>query len=370
MASPIKRGRIHTILDVRVFMRVSQRCVAVAAFVYWLLSAAVTKADDAAVATVVKNLSIPSAVAIRPGGSAESYEIFVADVGAGRIVKLVSNEPNATADAITEFESKVNPAEPFTSPGPQGLNFLDPMRLVVVGGSDDGRAFVRLYELREPEIILTASQHVQQLEPPQAADPSNLDVRVFHAIARTQANDQVADLLILTAQGDEGPAALWRIAVRANTLAELEVFDAKVPGDALAVPPGVTVGSHGYVVVSESAARSTNSRLRFCNPIDGMVALQLEVNLTNIVALAYSPKAGNLFAASFHSGNGKLGGIYRIDDVGKPAAPACRAVKVADVSRPTALAFGPDGALYVTAMGKTDDDKTDSGVLLKVSGDL
>jgi hypothetical protein len=45
-------------------------------------------------------------------------------------------------------------------------------------------------------------------------------------------------------------------------------------------------------------------------------------------------------------------------------------VKVADVARPSALAFGPDGALYVTAFGKPTDHESATGVLLKLTGEL
>jgi hypothetical protein len=63
------------------------------------------------------------------------------------------------------------------------------------------------------------------------------------------------------------------------------------------------------------------------------------------------------------------GGVFRIDAVSETPAAKCNAVKIADVVRPTALAFGPDGALYVTAFGELDKEES-PGVLLKITGDL
>ena len=86
----------------------------------------------------------------------------------------------------------------------------------------------------------------------------------------------------------------------------------------------------------------------------------MATNLKQLVGLAYSPTSGSLYAADF------AGGIHRIDDASEPGRPACRTVKVADVSKPTALAFAPDGALYVVTFGSADDD----GTLEVVTGNL
>ena len=101
-------------------------------------------------------------------------------------------------------------------------------------------------------------------------------------------------------------------------------------------------------------------RLAFYNPIDGKVELAMATDLHEFIGLAYSPITGSLYAADF------AGGIHRIDDASEPGHPACRTVKVADVSKPTALAFAPDGALYVVTFGSGDDD----GTLEVITGEL
>jgi hypothetical protein len=326
-------------------------------------------AADPTVQTVMKDFAAPRGVAIRPGGTAESYEVVVADTGAGRIVLLVSNQPALGRDIITGFEvSDAEKSRSHDSDGPQGVAFLDNMRLIVAGG-ESGAACIRLYELREPDATLKADQFSQNVEPQLADDSTDSKPRGFHSVARTQANEQVPDLLIATSFGDGPAAPLWKVPVRANTLGELEVFEVAQPRSAAPPAAGITVSTHGYVVSSRSAAGSNSSRLVFQNPIDGKVALEVDVDLAMIVGLAYSPITGRLYAASAAPTGQGQGGIYRIDDNGQPGAPACKAVRIVQVPNPIALAFGPDGALWVTATGDSDADDT-SGVLLKLTGSL
>jgi hypothetical protein len=324
-------------------------------------------AADVTSQTVARDLSNPRGVAIRPGGTTESYGVVVADTGGGRIILLVSNQPELARDFITGFETNTDKVDPGYLAGPQGLVFLDNMRLIVAGG-ENGQAYVRLYELREPDATLKADQFSQNFEPQLPGDSTDPKPRGFHAIARTQANEQVPDLLIATSFGNDQAARLWKVPVRANTLGELEVFQAGRSESAASLAAGITVGTHGYVVSSATAAKSNSSRLVFQNPIDGKLALELDVNLPTIVGLAYSP-SGRLYAASAAPAGQGQGGIYRIDDNGQAGAPACKAVRIAQVPNSTALAFGPDGTLWVTATGDSDTN-TKSGTLLKLTGKL
>ena len=337
-----------------------------------LFAAAASATEDVTVATMLQGLQSPCGLAIRPGASGDDYEIYVSDPGAGRVIRVRSGQPGTGEHAITGFASPRTGDNAVQSSGPRGLLFLDRTRLVVTGGEGDGHAFIRLYEVSDEQTPLAAERYEQHIEQAASGEQPAVVVKSFHGLARTLANDSVADMLVVVALGKQGSAGTWKVPIRAGTLGELEIFSSAQPRDELIVPGGIAVGRHGYIVVSEPIANDDAhaNRLTFLNPIDGSVALELTVELPAVASLAYSPRTGNLHAAAFASSHAERGGIYRIDDVGEPGKPACAAVKIAEVARPTALAFGPDGALYVAALGESDGSETNTGVLLKLTGEL
>jgi hypothetical protein len=85
------------------------------------------------------------------------------------------------------------------------------------------------------------------------------------------------------------------------------------------------------------------------------------------VGLAYST-SGQLYAIDLAWQDENAGGVYRLDDARFEGQPACRAVKIAEVVRPTSLLFAPDGALYVASWGKGNGAK--QGTIVKISGEF
>jgi hypothetical protein len=328
-------------------------------------------ADASAVAVkkVLTGLKNPHDVAVRPEGSSEAYEVFIAESGAGRVVKILSNKPEKRVDVISGFSTKPANDDKLSSPGVHSLEFLDHMRLVATGGDEDGVPFVRLYELPEPASPLTADQHKHEANVPEAGKEPNFNAHVFRGVARTQPNDRVGDFLLVSAPNEGQPTGLVYVPVRSGTLGDAVPAQLKNAGDDFQIS-AIAVGSNGYVVVAgnERGESTQPSRLSFFSPLDRRIVLQLPTELQRIVAVAYSPKSGNLFVANAPTNDDDRAGIYRIDRVAQSDAAACKAVKIAYVRNPTALAFAPDGVLYVTASGDPKDKN--SGKLLKLTGNL
>jgi hypothetical protein len=335
------------------------------------LTATAAASDKATVTKLMSGLERPVAIAVRPDANGEDYQIFVADSRAGRIACLPRANAEAWKDVITAFE--LPPANGSNTPtaGPSGLFLLDRNRLVVTGNAASGRAYVRLYELADDHAVLSAEQYEQQIEPPASSDSEVPAIESFAGMTRTRANRYVADVVIFRVQGRSGRPGTWQAPVRAGTLGALSVFAPVLQSDDASRAGAIAVAPQGYVVVTESPADDSDAKvLRFLDPVDGSLVLETRVEMPPIVAIAYSPRTGSLYAAATGSSDEKRDGIYRIDDESRPGRPAAAGVQIGKLQRPTAMAFAPDGTLYVTALGELDDDDTVAGILVKVTGEL
>jgi hypothetical protein len=321
-------------------------------------------APDSAIETVLTSLTQPCGVTVRPGESADRYEILIADSGTGRVLRIWNNEPQTTVEVISGFATATPESDQFPA-GPTGLLLLDRTH-VVVGVSNSEAATIRLFELIDEPTPMAADQAKQQLR----LAATGRDWSHVHAFARTRANDAVSDDLLLTCSGN-GAGEVRRIPLVAGTLTEVERFAGPRDEFQKDAPIAIAVGESGYVVVgwAGSLEGPQDSRLVFYNPKNGARLMELPMKLYDIAALAYNPKSGNLYAADLAWSKPEQGGVFRIDDASEPGNARCIAVKIADLQHPSALAFGPDGALYVTAWGDTNS-KQPQGVLLRITGDL
>jgi DNA-binding beta-propeller fold protein YncE len=326
---------------------------------------ALSGADDISVETLLRGLNNPCGVSIRPSESSEPFEIFVAESGAGRIIRITSGpEKPSAADVVTGF-SVTELGDGGLPVGPIGLLFLDRRRLVV-GVSNADSASVQLFELADDQAPLRPDSTKQEIKLKSARDIPNH----VYAIARTRANETVRDALVITRFDNGQSGELQSIGLRADTLDEFAKF-AEAVDSSKGSPAAISIGEGGYVVVGwvGSLAKPGDSRLAFYNPASGKLLMELTTDLYDILGLAYSPRTGNLYAADAAWMDTKRGGVFRIDAAPAPGSSKCSVQKIADVLRPSALAFGPDGALYVTAFGNIENEDS-PGVLVKITGNL
>lgn len=341
-------------------------CVAVGAFAQE--SRFPLAGDESAnyqVEEVFTELDNPCGLALRPpSGEEATDEFFFAESGAGRVLHFAVDTPAKSQEVLGKLATHTLGNENPIEVGPWALGFLTPSKLVVMGGVlVDGKEHVGVYALPEDGKALSADQLDHTVGP---LNPEDTDERIgFQALA-------ISETAAYFASGSESaPGQIIYSAIEAN---RLDSFRPLMKEQIAEWPAGIClspVNSAGsqYLVASNlgKLLEVRDSQLVFMDPFSGTVFMQLDAGLFDMVGLAYSP-SGQLYAIDFAWQNPETGGVYRLDDARWEGRPACRAVKIASVVRPTSLAFASNGTLLVTAFGSSDKPKL--GKIVKISGEF
>ncbi len=314
---------------------------------------------------LLSDLDNPVGLALRPTQAKRGpYELYLAESGAGRIVRVVTDALEQVDGVIVNFA--VGEQLGFRT-GPLGLVFINRKKLVV-GLCDEGENSGKLvsYALGEAGTTVDAGEQDHAVGPLRSKLGSGKDRLSFFGLAMTEATCYVTSSRL----GADG--LVLKAGVRANRLVYLQPLIDVEKEVGFGAPGGIAVIPRprpAFLVVALMGSRETpqDSRLVFFLPSTGKVALSLPTGLHDILSLAYSP-SGQLYAADFSWQDAQAGGVYRLDDARVEGKQTCRAVKIASVVRPVSLAFAPDGSLFVTALGAGENAR--HGMLVKVTGEL
>ena len=175
-------------------------------------------ASDVAVDTILKDLHRPRGIAVRPGGTADRFEVFVADSWRGRVVRWSNQSPKQAVEMVTDFEANVATALSEQT-GPLALWFLDPGLLVVGTTQSKSGDLLRAYELQDGEKAFAADTVSEA-----TSKSSGLVGATCTAIARSRVNEFVADRLFLAVRRVDGRAQLMASRVQAGMIGEPQPF--------------------------------------------------------------------------------------------------------------------------------------------------
>lgn len=319
-------------------------------------------AEDAKVEDVVGGLSNPCGVAVQPGTGV----VFVSDSATGRVCRVVEGK---LEDVIAGSPKDVYGKGPFYDIGPLGLLFLDQNTLVVGdGGLKDGAEFLRIFTVPEAgKPALDYEKDATKLGPLEPMEGVVGEGNLY-AIAATKT------ALYVTCNGDDTKGWIAKADIDGSKYGKLERYIATKEQVEVDAPVGITISSRGELVVGQMGEvnKANDSLLTFYSAKTGQKILNLETGLHDIASLAYSPKTGLLYAADFAWIKPEEGGLFRLDADNKSDAQGVKAVKIASLDKPTALAFAPDGTLYVTVVGPKgqDENAPKEGKLVKVAPGL
>ncbi len=304
---------------------------------------------------VLNKLDDPAGLVVREGPvGIGPHELFISESAAGRVFRVSTAQPKKTTDAITGLPV-----------GPLGLTLLTRTKLAVCrGGQRADKNVVSVYALPIGGSTVSADQADHTVGPLAAKTLAKIGKNRFLGLAKTD------DSLFIVAGDGEQAGWILKASIEANRLAFLQPFIQTQKNTQAGAPTCITTTPKdrpSFLVVGQMGSKkiTNDSSITFFVPSTGTLALSLGTGLHDISGLAYSP-AGNLYALDISSHDEQAGGVYRLDDARIEGKQACRATRIASVVRPTALAFTPDGTLYVTALGPEKNKK--QGVLVKITG--
>ena len=314
---------------------------------------------------VVINLYNPCGVAVQP----KTGHVYISDSGNLRLLRFTpakEKQPAAIAEAVVGFPKDVYGKGPKYEIGPLGLLFVtDNLLAVGGGGKPDGQEvlwFFDVSQIKDKPINTKAAKFVAGPIP--KSDKTNRGEGNFYALAFD------GKAVYVTTNGDDTKGWVARCPIKDGTPGKLEPYIATKPQVEVDAPVGITMSPQGKLVVGQAGEINVpeDSLLTFYNPADGKLELKLETPLYDIVALAYHPKSGTLYALDFAWMAPDKAGLYRLD-VTAGDKPSLKVTKVLALDKPTAMAFTPEGVLYVTLIGTAKEgDKYKPGKLIRIKG--
>lgn len=315
--------------------------------------------------TVLDGLDNPCGIAVHP----KTGTVYVSDSGAGKIIRIVKGKAE---DVVVGFKTDVYGKGPMYNIGPLGLAFWGESTLVVGGGDlIDGEDSLRFFNLPpEGSPAVKVGDAIKSFNMPATADLKAEGN--FYALA------VLPDGVVITSNGDDTKG--WLVKCKAGTkdgkpeIGPFERFIATKEATNVDAPVGIAVGPKGELVVGQMGEINVpkDGLLTFYNPKDGKMLMNMETGLYDITALAYGKKApSQLYALDYAWMKGDEGGLFQLIAKSEGGKSTVTAKKLASLDKATAMAFGADGALYVTVIGTgKEGDAKKPGKLLRAAPGL
>ncbi len=332
----------------------------------WLLGLSVSFMGVAAFAADPKTTVVATGID-NPSGLAlqtTTGDLFVA--ARSGVHRLTLGEKPALTVEINGFNTDIYGKGPKYNIGPLGVAMINENFLVVAdGGNPDEKEVVLVMEVgnKAPKTPSTPKDADKVLGPIKAGKESAKGEGNYYGVAIS------SDAIFVTCNGDDTKGWIARSKITDGEPGPLTPFIATKVATGVDAPVGITFSKDGKeLVVSQMGEMNVanDSLLTMYNPADGKLIKSLKTGLHDIAGLAYSPKTGKLYVVDFAWVKTSEGGLFELTVEGDKVT----AKKVLSLDKPTSLAFGKDGHLYITEFGTSEDEKKPAGKVLRVDAEL
>jgi DNA-binding beta-propeller fold protein YncE len=304
-------------------------------------------ASDPQPQVIAKGLDNPCGVAIQPG----TNHVFVSS-HAGVLRLIAGPRGYVHSDEIVEFGTDVYGRGPAYEIGPLGLAFLDNDTLVVGGGERlDGEELVRFYSVgatpKPTGHAVKADAMKASAGPIPAGEESLRGEGNFYGIAVK------GSTLYVSSNGDDTKGWICRVVMKDGKPGPLTPFIASKQETGVDGPTGLLISPEGKLVGSQFGEVNLpgDALVVIYDPETGVMESKLKTGLNDLAGIAYSPKTKKLYGVDFSWSAPEKGGLFLLE----PAGAKMKATRIAQLDHPSALAFAPDGTLYVSVIGIRDE---------------
>jgi hypothetical protein len=310
---------------------------------------------------VIAGLNNPCGVAIQP----TSNQVYIADSGAARIVRLHDVPGQYRVEpVITGFPQEGYGKNPTYKIGPLGLAFINKYTLAVGGGGlPAGEDTIGVYRISQVGAI-DAADILQQLGPLPGNPEAKQAVGNFFGLAATPS------ALLVACDSADKRGWIAKADVTGGNLEKLAPF--VKPDDTLNLegPTSIAIGRRGEMIVSQMGEPNvpSDSHLTFYELQTGKAYLDVAAKLNDVVSIAVSPQSGRIYALDFSWMAPNEGGLYRLDLTKDGDEWICKPALLMPLDRPSAMAFSPDGELFITTFGSHSQEHK-GGLLVRIYND-